>query len=349
MNLNDTQNIINVLTELDERKEDDLSKFDFSLYLLKKQKEADIYYQSSEVALASDVQVWAKKQLIGKLKDLKKQEGDEGGQFYIGDYNDEIQRKEQLAKLDMDKSQTLKKKKDDLIKAIRNNSEMYDEKKTNFIIARVMYNGNEALFGYYRGDKGAKKNTSRKRKLIFKNTNQFEFVEHTVIDLGGNFDFILIDNMIFIDNVTNFEYTFDYRDEINKKRDANLETIVSMPFFEGPEADIEEFEKSCKRFIFSRGLAQIQPDTLDALQEKFEERCNELSILKQRTPQNPEEQEKYKEGLGTIWDLFSFIDFENKRIKFKKGENPKPLIHFFADKIARSFLTENYKVVAAYE
>ncbi|MGA3762276.1 hypothetical protein ACPCXE_20155, partial [Bacillus velezensis] len=80
-----------------------------------------------------------------------------------------------------------------------------------------------------------------------------------------------------------------------------------------------------KRFIFSRGLAPIQPDTLDALQEKSEERCNELSILNQRTPQNPEEQEKYKEALGTIWDLFSFIDFANNRIKFQKGANQTTL------------------------
>ncbi|MCL8470499.1 Kiwa anti-phage protein KwaB-like domain-containing protein [Bacillus subtilis] len=351
MNLNDNDNIINILSGLDETEESDLAKFDYSLYMLKKQKKADVYYQASQVSLAPEVLVWAKKQLVNQIRVLKKNDEDDTNQFYVGDYNDEIQRKEQLAKLDMSNSQTLKKRKDDLISALRTNSDMYDEKTTNFIVARVMLDGQEALFSYYRGDKGAKKNAGRKKtkRIIYKNTNQFEFVEHTVIDLGGNFDFVLIDNFIFINHDTNFQYTFDYRDEINEKTEANLALITSMPFFEGEEADTEEFQVICKRFVYSRSLAQIKPDTLGALQEKFEERCNELSLLRQNIPQSPEEQEKYKNELGTIWDLFEFIDFDNKKIKFKKGESPKPLIHFFADKIARSFLTEEYKVVAAYE
>ncbi|MCY8346628.1 DUF4868 domain-containing protein [Bacillus haynesii] len=355
MDLNHKDNIINVLSKLDEKNEDDLMKFDYSIYMVKKQKKADIYYQASEVSLAPDVLLWAKKQLLNQLNLLKKQGEEDADKFYVGDYNEEIHRKEQLAKLDMNGILTLKKKKDDLISAIRNNSDMYDEKATNLLVARVMINGEEALLGYYRSDKGAKKNAGRKKskgfgkKLIYKNTNQFEFVEHTVIELGGNFDFILIGDYIFINNVTYFEFAFDYRDEINKKRDANLEKITSMQFFKGSEVDTEKFQTVCKRYIFSRSLAQIQPETLEILQENFEDRCSELSLLKRGIPEEPEEQKRYKEELGTIWDLFDFIDFENKRIKFKEGDNPKPLIHFFADKIARSFLTEDYKVVAAYE
>lgn len=349
MNLNDTHNVINVLTELDERKEDDLSKFDYNIYLVKKQKEADIYYSATEISLAPEVQTWAKKQLINTLKKLKNQ--NEENKFIVGNYNDEIQRKEQLAELNMDSMETLKKKKDDLNLALRNHDQVYDESKTNFIIVRVNYNGQEALLGYYRSDKGAKTNVSRNKKKIYriKNTNQFEFVDHTVIELGGIFHFILIRNKIFINNVTYFEYTFDYRDEINRKRDQNIATIISMPFFEDSNVNVEEFEKSCKKFIFSRSLAQIKPSTLSALQENFEERCEELAELKRRVPEESEAKERYKKELGTIWDLFDYIDFENKTIKFDKGQNPKPLIHFFADKIARSFLTEDYKVVAAYE
>ncbi|WP_144531702.1 Kiwa anti-phage protein KwaB-like domain-containing protein [Bacillus pumilus] len=350
MNLNDSNNIINILSNIDETQESNLINLSYSLYMFKKQKDADVYYQASQVSLAPEVIEWAKKQLIKQLRSLKKNDEDDTNQFYVGDYNDEIQRKEQLAKLDLSNSLTLQKRKEDLISALRTTTDMYDEKLTNFIVARVMFDGKEALFSYYRGDKGAKKNTGRKTKrTLYKNTNQFEFVEHTVIELGGNFDLMIIEDFIFINQDTHFQHTFDYRDEIYEKTEANLALITSMPFFEGTEANTEEFQIVCKRFINARSLAQIKPETLGALQDKFEERCSELSILRQNIPQNPEEQENYKKELGTIWELFEFIDFDNKKIKFKKGESPKPLIHFFADKIARSFLTEKYKVVAAYE
>lgn len=122
-----------------------------------------------------------------------------------------------------------------------------------------------------------------------------------------------------------------------------------MSFFQSSDVNVEEFEKICKKFVYSRSLAQIQPETLEIFQEKFEERCNDLLILKQNIPDDPLEKQKYKDELGTIWDLFDFIDLEAKKIKFEKGESPKPLIHFFADKIVKSFLTEDFKVASAFE
>lgn len=72
MNLNDNDNIINILSGLDETEESDLAKFDYSLYMLKKQKKADVYYQASQVSLAPEVLVWAKKQLVNQIRVLKK-------------------------------------------------------------------------------------------------------------------------------------------------------------------------------------------------------------------------------------------------------------------------------------
>lgn len=208
MDLNQNENLINILSELDETKEEDLLKFDYSIYMLKKQKNADFDYQARKISLAPDVLIWSKKQLINQLRVLKEQGGEENNQFNIGNYNDEIAKKEQIAKLDLTTISGLLDKKNKLISAIRNEgeSDVYEEKKTNFLIARVMMEGQEVLFSYYRSDKGAKKNAGRKKNklLVFKNTNQFEFVNHTVIELGGNFDFILIDDWIFINNVTNF-------------------------------------------------------------------------------------------------------------------------------------------------
>lgn len=273
MDLNQNENLINILSELDETKEEDLLKFDYSIYMLKKQKNADFDYQARKISLAPDVLIWSKKQLINQLRVLKEQGGEENNQFNIGNYNDEIAKKEQIAKLDLTTISGLLDKKNKLISAIRNEgeSDVYEDKKTNFLIARVMMEGKEVLFSYYRSDKGAKKNAGRKKNklLVFKNTNQFEFVNHTVIELGGNFDFILIDDWIFINNVTNFEHAFDYRDVINQKRDANLEAITSMPFFQSSDVNVEVFEKICKKFVYSRSLAQIQPETLEIFQEKI--------------------------------------------------------------------------------
>jgi len=52
---------------------------------------------------------------------------------------------------------------------------------------------------------------------------------------------------------------------------------------------------------------------------------------------------------SSIWGLFDHIDLENRKVIYHEGASPKPLIHFFADKIVKSFLTEDYKVAIAYE
>lgn len=97
---------------------------------------------------------------------------------------------------------------------------------------------------------------SYKKLMVFKNANQFVFAEDTVIDLGGNVDFFIMADHIFIINVKSFENAFDYKDHIAELRDQNLAQIVSMPFFEGETSNKELFEESCKKFIQSRGLAQ---------------------------------------------------------------------------------------------
>lgn len=210
---------------------------------------------------------------------------------------------------------------------------------------KLTYEERSAYFCYYRG---IKKNSSRK-KSVLKNANQFVFVDEAIIDIGGNIDFFIVDDFIFIINVKNFEFAFDYRDHINDLRDQNITQIVSMPFFDDERSNKEVFEESCKRFIYSRSLAQIKPETLTAIHDNFQDRCNELSQIKANLPENHAEKERYMAKYGTIWELFEYIDLDNRKIIFEEGASPRALLHFFADKIVKSFVTEDFKVAVAYE
>ncbi|WCK54743.1 DUF4868 domain-containing protein [Aneurinibacillus sp. Ricciae_BoGa-3] len=342
MDINNTNNLLYKLSEISNAQ---LTEIDISLSLVRKQKESDLFYQSLEISLAIEVKDWLKKHIIKSLKSLKTK-GPEGEElFYVGDYNHEIKKQDQIAKYNLSKSAELKGKKDKLLAAVRNSDPLFQEKDTNFQIVKLTYQTEQVFFSFYRG---AKKSSARK-KAVFKNSNQFQFIDHTIVDVGGNFDFILLQDYIFILNVTNFEHAFDYRDHINKLRDENLTEIISMPFFNDERSNKSEFEKQCKTYVYSRGLAQIKPETLSALQDKFKARCNELAEIKRLAPEDPDERREYIEKFGTLWQLFEYIDVDQYKIRFNEGDNPTPLINFFADKIVKSFLTESIKVALSYE
>lgn len=343
MDINDTNNLLYILSEASE---DQLSEIDISLSLIRKQKESDAYYQSLEISLASDVKKWLKKHIVRTLNTLRQKDSEGNYKFFVADYNHEIQKNDTIAKFDVTESEELMDKKNKLITAVRNSDPLFPEKYTNFQIVSITHQTEQVFFCFYRG---VKKSSSKRKRAVFKNTNQFEFIDHTIIDLGGNFDFILFGNHIFILNVTNFEYAFDYRDHINKLRDENLTKIISMPFFNDERSNKKEFEESCKTFIYSRVLAQINSETLSALQDNFEARCNELAEIKRNVPEDPLEKEKYIKKYEKLWQLFEYIDVNEYKIIYKKGDSPTPLIHFFADKIVKSFLTESIKVATSYE
>ena len=342
VNINSRANFIRKISELTV---DQLAEVDTSLSLVKKQKESDSYYQSLEVSLAPDVKEWLKKYIVKTLNALKQKDVDGDSRFLVGDYNHEINKQDHIAMYDVNFSETLKGKKEKLITSLRVPDSMYEEKNTNFQMVKLSYQEDHAYFCFYRG---TKKNSSR-RKAVFKNSNRFEFVEHTIVEVGGSFDFIVWGEYIFILNITNFEHAFDYRDHVNTLRDKNLEEIISMPFFDGEESNKDIFLKTSRTYIYSRGLAQIKPETLEVLQANFKARCVELSEIKKRAPTDPIKKEQYIKELGSLWELFDYIDVDGYKIKFNEGDSPKALIHFFSDKIVKSFLTEAIKVAIAYE
>ncbi len=345
MDLNQRDNLIHRISVMTEA---ELTNVDLSLHLVRLQKESDPSYQSTEIQLAPDVIRWVKKNIVKTLQGLKEIDDSGSDIFLVGDYNHEITVNDRIAKFAYADRREIREKAGRLIAALSHPDPEYPEKHTKFQIVKLTYNEQTAYFCYYRG---IKKNSMRstKRLMVFKNANQFVFAEDTVLDLGGNIDFFLIGDHIFIVNVKAFENAFDYRDHIAELRDHNLSQLVAMPFFDGESSNKASFESSCKNFIHSRGLAQIKPETLSAVQENFQARCAELSRIRANVPEDPTEQEKYKKRYGTIWELFEYIDLENRKIVYVEGASPTALIHFFADKIVKSFLTEDFKVAVAYE
>ena len=101
-----------------------------------------------------------------------------------------------------------------------------------------------------------------------------------------------------------------------------------MEFFNGVGSNPEEFAVACKKYIHSRSLAQIQQDTLEVLQQNFEDRCNELSRIQNAVPEDDAEQEEYKKKFGSLWDLFDFIDVENYKLFIMKEINLRYLFIF---------------------
>ena len=347
MDINHHENIIYKLSNMPD---DALTEVDLSFHLVRKQKESDSYYQSTCIQLAPDVIKWLKKSIVNSLQELKEVDDAERQVFLVGDYNHEIKLNDRIAKfvLDDDDDQGLIDKVTKLVKALRCPDPEYPEKHTKFQIVKLTLGEKDAYFCYYRG---VKKNSikSSKKMMVIKNSNQFVFAEDTVVDLGGNIDFFIIENCIFIINVRSFEYAFEYKDHITERRDQNIAQIISMPFFHGKDSNREAFEKSCKKHIYSRTLAQIKPETMAAIKENFDARCDELSQIKANEPQDQDAKEQYVAKYSSLWGLFEYIDLENRKIIFTEDSSPKPLIHFFADKIVKSFVTENYKVAVAYE
>ncbi|WP_176220668.1 Kiwa anti-phage protein KwaB-like domain-containing protein [Cohnella massiliensis] len=348
MDINHNDNIINRLSNL-ALTDEALNGVDLSFHLVRVQKESDSFYQSSGIQLAPDVIKWVKKSIIKTLQGLKEVDDTESKVFLVGNYNHEIKINDRIARFELSENLGLLDKVRKLTTALRTPDPEYPEKHTSFQMVKLTLGEQDAYFCYYRGVKKNSMRTSSKKIWAIKNANQFIFTEDTMIDLGGNIDFFIVGDFIFIINVRHFEFAFDYRDHINEQRDRNLTEIISMPFFDGENSNKGKFEESCKKYIHSRGLAQIKRDTLTAIQTNFEARCNELSQIKANLPEDQAEQERYKKKYSMIWELFEYIDLDNRKIIFKEGASPRALLHFFADKIVKSFVSEDFKVAIAYE
>ncbi|HDR7174634.1 MULTISPECIES: Kiwa anti-phage protein KwaB-like domain-containing protein [Bacillus] len=313
-----------------------------SFYAVKKQKNADNYYHAQQLALAEELRLWLIKHIVSQLKLFR----GEHNQFLISEYNFEIQKNATLAKFHVQNVEPLVSRFNDLSESL-NRQELLDWKQSNFQYIKVLFEEEVFYFAFYRAPKKA----SQKKKFAIFSSNEWNIKESPDLELGGAIDFFVVGEKIYINNLRHFEYTFDYSDHINIQRDENLNTITSLGLFQGVDSNKEQFMNQCKKYIYSRSLAQISPITLAALEENFEDRCEDLKQIKQKFDDLSEESEKQamQEQFKEIWPLYDFIDLNNQKIVYNEEQKPTTLIHFFADKIVRSFLTDEFKVALAYE
>ncbi|EPZ0458824.1 Kiwa anti-phage protein KwaB-like domain-containing protein [Bacillus sp. CD3-5] len=345
MEITDTNHPINALINLTSEQLEhsiDQNELQISLFVVKKQTNAENYYHSKRLPLAKELRVWLAKHIISQLKSFRGPDN----QFIISQYNFEIQKNATLAKLNVRDTDALMTRFNTLHESLELN-ELLEWQKSNFQYIKISFGDNAFYFNFYR----APKKSSQKRKYAIFNSNEWHIKEQPDIEVGGAISFFAIGHEVYINNLRNFEYTFGYSDHINAKRDQNIDAITSLDLFQGEDSNKEEFVVKCKKYIYSRSLAQISESTLEALEENFEARCEDLKQIKQRYDGLMEETEKQemRERFKEIWSLYDFINLNNNTIIFNEEQEPTTLIHFFADKIVRSFLTDEFKVALAYE
>lgn len=338
MNINHAEHPVQLLIACDT--EEKKSQIDLKFFLVRKEKEADHYYRSKVIILAEEVIIWLKDQLIDSFKSFQHTEG-EKAIFAVSDYHLEVQKNEQLAKLVINEQyRTLNTRKNGLLYALTETDQTIEEQDTHFQMIRLDIEQHKIYCCFYRKPKAG----TKKRKLAIKDSNVFHFVSDDLLELGGKIDFFMINKEVYISNLLSFENMFDYRDHIHEARDYNLNQILNLPFFAGEHSNKHIFEQHCKQHVYSRSLAQLNSDNLAALEENFEERCDELKLIRKRLPRNPQKAEEYLKKYAAIWELYSFIDLEHYQIKYEPNQKPTTLIHFFADKIKQSFLTKNFSI-----
>lgn len=342
MNINHSDNIIQKMMKMDGEQQ---KKLELNFYLISKEEEATNYYRAINIHLKPKSREWLKKNIVKTLEESNiGNEGDKNT-FNVGDYNHELQLHDKIAKFNVKKTE-LQPRVEGLLKSMIKIDPEFVFKKTNFQGVQIKKDNQEVTFFYYRG---ITKSTSKQKKIMRKDDG-YDFIEDDpIISIGGKIAFFLIKDNLFILNPSSFEHAFNYRTHVEKLRDSNIEKITSLPFFEKDTQTAEIFSSSCKKYIYSRGLANIKAENFDVIERNFAQRCDELKEIKEKAPKEEALLEDYQKKIGAIWGLLEFIDVEQKIITFKEGDSPKLLIHFFGDKIVKSFLTEEVKIALGYQ
>lgn len=343
MTLNDEINFVNKLIKMSE---ENLQKLDLQVYLVSKAPTTDDLFFSKKEFLDDQLRIWLKKNIKKGLSDLQVDEGQEK-KFYISNYSHELTKPSYIAKLEVNKDSDLKEKVNKLLLSLTQNNTDFLDKKTNFQVIKLSDNRDALYVFYYRGIKasGIQKKNAKKMPAV-RDRDKLVIQESDVVEFGGSIELFLQNNFLYILNPRTLEYTFNYDDHIKNQRDKNLQTITEMSFFD-ENSNIGEFLEISSRYILSRGLASITSETLEALEESFEERCIELKDIRDRIPTEENEKQEYLKKFESLWPLYEHIDIENKKIRFNPNSEITPLLHFFSDKIVESFLTKKIKTEAS--
>lgn len=340
MTINSEQHMINKILNLEEK---EYSNIGINIYLVNRDKQKDEYYFSKSVEVDSKIKEFLRIYIIEQLTSFKIDE-DQG--FLIQKYNQEFQLNDYLGQFNLaelgDENKAVSKI--HLLKKAIVKDSLENIKQAKFQIITLSYENEKVDFCFYTG---IKKNAKTKRLALF-SSNEFKLISEEIIEFGGKLSFFMDEKDVYVIDPRYFEYAFDYTDHIAEISQNNIEQITTMNFF--PDDNTREnFKKASSHQLFARSLARIEPETLKNVEKYYHDRIGELKEIKNKRDEitNASEKEKFEKTIGELNDLIGFIDFSNDTIKFNEGENPKPLLHFFQDKIVTSFLTKEIKVMMA--
>lgn len=287
---------------------------------------------------SDDLNGWLKRNICDEIKNLKKDE-----KLETTPYDIEVikQGKVGVINLEEETYASLKETKEKLISSIDGESDEDDITKTNFQISKIYKEERCIYICYY----GAVKKSTKKKKWIIIESKAFHEAREGVVNIGGSIDFIIQDNHIYVINNRNFEYAFKYMDLISEKRDFALNKIIALDIFD--DDSIELFITKSQEYPYARGLAGISDETIANIKKYYPERCTEIKMISDKLSEATEKERRaVEEEYGILTQLTEFIDFENdNRIVIDEESNIKPLMHFFQDKIMKSFLTEKIKTI----
>ncbi|MCM3718114.1 DUF4868 domain-containing protein [Fictibacillus phosphorivorans] len=339
MGLNSNGNFIHRISMMTD---DELDTLDLQVYLVSKANQSDALYFAKKEILDPDLRIWLKKRIKKELNNIKIDSA-EGKKFYTAEYNHELTKADYIAKLVIEDDEDLKDKLAKLFQALNHNNSTFLDKDAKFQVVKISKDTEHAYFIFYRGVKISAMERRNVSKLpTVRDREQLVIQDKNVIEFGGKIELFIHEEIMYILNPRTLEYTFNYDDHIKRQRDNNLETITNMSFFD-EESNTTKFKETSSQYILSRGLASIKKETLDALEESFEERCEELNMIKSDIPENEPDREEYLERYSSLWPLYEHIDVENQKVRFNPDHEVTPLLHFFSDKIVESFLTKKFK------
>lgn len=332
----------NFIYEISLMTEEELNTVDLQVYLVTKAAQSDDLYFAKKEIIASELRSWLKTRIREELNEIKVDSA-EGKKFYTEEYSHELTKADYIAELSIKDDKDLMLKFQKLMQSLNKENDSFLDKKINFQIVKFSKNEKNAYFIFYRGVKiSALERRKVKRIPAVRNGEQLVIQNQNIIEFGGKIELFVCEEVMYILNPRTLEYSFSYDDHIKKQRDSNISRIVTMKFFDN-ESNVEEFISMSSQYILSRGLASIKTETLEALEESFNDRCEELKKIKTDLPNEEPDKGEYLKRYGSLWPLYEHIDIENRKVRFNPDYEVTPLLHFFSDKIVESFLTKKIK------
>ncbi|MFT4415309.1 Kiwa anti-phage protein KwaB-like domain-containing protein [Fredinandcohnia humi] len=340
MSINDKSHVINAILNLTAEEYD---KIEIKTCFISKDKTKNEYYFSKAVELDSELEIFLIELIIDQLSGFQDKSSKS---FPIQEYNKEFQLTDYIGKFNIEKSGEENKavKQIDLLKKAISTDELENLKNAKFQIVTLTVDKEKVSFCFY---KGVKRNAKARRMALF-SSNEFKAVKTEMVEFGGKVSFFMDEKDVYIIDPKYFEYAFDYTDHIAEISNKNIEQITSMDFF--PDDDTRKhFQKASGHQLLARSLANIKQETLNDVEKHFKERVNELRTIKHKRDKikDAEKKNAFENDIGELNDLIRYIDFSNDKIIFNENDDPKPLLHFFQDKIVSSFLTKKIKLAMA--